>query len=561
MKKSTFLFVLLAVVLSCSTGEKIDERVILKAGELEFTMHDLNMHLTRFSFKDPADEFYKKQDFLEQHLDKMLIADAGMDRGLYDSVEVDSAQVARILTDIVYTREITDKLKITDPDLEEFWKIYGGEVQVSQILVDSQKLADSLYQVLLSAPDKFADIARAFSRDSITNQKGGDMGYVRVGILLNEIQEAAFRMKAGEISKPLKTPYGWHIVQVTDRKNYSREDFEENKSQYRVMYSLSQRQKLLGEFADKAKRKFNYVFYDKTWQMLVARATELKKSFFDQSRKLSAYIPPENLSEEESQMPIVSFEGFTYTAGEYVSEMKRYFFNQDFDLDYREIAENTVDELISSRLMYIYGLRNNLMNDPEFKRQYRDTKLGFVYRRMQDLLVDTLMVPEEEIQEYYQTNKKTFYTAPQVKISEILLATEAEAWDVMRRLKRGEPFSELVKLTIRPGFAETGGNLGYCNPNRYKPLYDEAIDLKAGDYSGPIKFDNNWAVILVTDKKPEHQKTLDEARTEIASRLSGTKKYKMLQQWLEERKQKINHYIDLEFVKNNLVTGKLEDES
>jgi len=57
------------------------------------------------------------------------------------------------------------------------------------------------------------------------------------------------------------------------------------------------------------------------------------------------------------------------------------------------------------------------------------------------------------------------------------------------------------------------------------------------------------------------KKELSEVRSQIKNRLSGSNKYKNLQQWLEDRKQNVEHFIDLELVKANLVTGKLDDES
>jgi hypothetical protein len=67
-------------------------------------------------------------------------------------------------------------------------------------------------QVLAGA--KFADVAAASSDDERTKAKGGDLGVLRQPLLIPELGEAAFRLKAGEVSEPVKTTEGYHLILV-----------------------------------------------------------------------------------------------------------------------------------------------------------------------------------------------------------------------------------------------------------------------------------------------------------------------------------------------------------
>jgi len=560
MKKIKLWLLLVVLLLGCASKEDVADKVVLKAGSLTFTMHDLDIHLSRFNYKNPDDEFFKKKDFLEQHLNKLLIAEAGLEIGLGDSVEVDSAQVARILFEIVYKREVTDRLEITDRDVRKYWEKYGGEIHAFQILVNTEELADSLYDILHDNAELFSDLAAEFSVDSLTNFKGGDIGYVQVGQMLDEFQEAAFQLKQNEVSKPVHTAYGWHIIKVTDRRNHTEEDFEKEKGRYRGMYSYSQREKIQKELSKKLKDMLNYKYYDETLQMLIDKAKIYKNASADKSRDLNHYISLSKLTDEEAAQPLVTIDSLTYSAGKFIQDLDKYFRTSGLDFSNSGLAEEAIENFMAIRLMYAYALSKGLKNDPEFKRQYEDTRLGFVYRKMESEYIHaSIDVTDEEIEKYYEKRKDMFTEPMQIRASEILLRTEEEAEQILSQLRKGESFSKLVKKTIRPGFAETEGNLGYFGPSRNRAIYDAALNVKVDEYGGPVKVQDNWAVFKVTGRKPMRKKELSEVRSQIKNRLTGSNKYQNLQQWLEDRKQKVEHFIDLELVKANLVTGKLND--
>ena len=75
---------------------------------------------------------------------------------------------------------------------------------------------DSLYKLIMEGAD-FAETARDFSDDPSASN-GGDLGYFNEGRMVQEFNDVAFAMKIGEISEPLKTEYGWHIIKCTGRK-------------------------------------------------------------------------------------------------------------------------------------------------------------------------------------------------------------------------------------------------------------------------------------------------------------------------------------------------------
>ncbi len=88
------------------------------------------------------------------------------------------------------------------------------EIQVSHILVDSESKAQEVKEQLKNT--SFEKLAEKYSKDEASKVKGGNIGYITKGRLVPEFEEKAFAMKKDEVSSPVKTNFGWHIIKVSD---------------------------------------------------------------------------------------------------------------------------------------------------------------------------------------------------------------------------------------------------------------------------------------------------------------------------------------------------------
>lgn len=91
-------------------------------------------------------------------------------------------------------------------------------IKVNEVVSESDarhKLEDLLERIKNGA--KFADLARLFSQDGSAS-KGGDLGWVYPGVTVPEFERAMDQLQPGEISKPIQTPFGFHLIEVLERK-------------------------------------------------------------------------------------------------------------------------------------------------------------------------------------------------------------------------------------------------------------------------------------------------------------------------------------------------------
>lgn len=115
-------------------------------------------------------------------------------------------------------------IKESDIDKKDAEKYYNENkdelvvIKARHILVDDEKKGKELLEKLKKGED-FGSLAKAESKDSVSAIKGGELGYFKKGSMIKEFDEAAFNLKVGEISPLVKTKFGYHIIEVEERKD------------------------------------------------------------------------------------------------------------------------------------------------------------------------------------------------------------------------------------------------------------------------------------------------------------------------------------------------------
>jgi peptidyl-prolyl cis-trans isomerase D len=125
----------------------------------------------------------------------------------YAKLGVSEADFRRIFFESpLYKKRVTDFVTASVAHTQD-------QVWARHILVADEVTANVVRAELLAGKD-FAALAATFSTDTGTKSKGGDLGWFIKGTMVAEFETAAFALKIGEISQPVQSQYGWHIIQV-----------------------------------------------------------------------------------------------------------------------------------------------------------------------------------------------------------------------------------------------------------------------------------------------------------------------------------------------------------
>lgn len=112
---------------------------------------------------------------------------------------------------------------VSDAEIQKYYQDHRSEydqaeqVHVRHILVESEAEA-RLVLARLNRGEKFEDVARQLSKDPGSKEQGGDLGWISRGQLVPEFEKAAFALQPKALSNAIKTQYGYHIIQLIERK-------------------------------------------------------------------------------------------------------------------------------------------------------------------------------------------------------------------------------------------------------------------------------------------------------------------------------------------------------
>lgn len=135
---------------------------------------------------------------------------------------------------------------------------------------------------------------------------------------------------------------------------------------------------------------------------------------------------------------------------------------------------------------------------------------------------------EDQLREYYETNKERFSTAGRRHVRHILIsieddeaAAEAKARKVFERTRGGEDFAALAReLSDDAGSAAAGGDLGWALRSDYVPAFGDAVwDMQPGETHEPVRTEFGWHVIRLEQAEPDITRSFDEVRAQIEPEL------------------------------------------
>jgi parvulin-like peptidyl-prolyl isomerase len=254
------------------------EKVLLEVNGVKITAGQIEQLLE--AYPENARVFVRgpgKQQFFDQLVRTIVLRDEGKRRKLDENPAYKSQadySLAAILANQT-NEDIKKNIKLDDAALKKYYEDHKSEyekVKARHILIrmtgspvpvkagqkdltpdEALAKAKDLYAKIKAGGD-FAALAKAESDDMGSGANGGELGMFGHGQMVPSFEEAAFKLKTGEVSEPVKSPFGYHIIQVEDRQAKS---FEELKPELETKARPELAKKAVDELVGKAK-----VIYD-----------------------------------------------------------------------------------------------------------------------------------------------------------------------------------------------------------------------------------------------------------------------------------------------------------
>ena len=220
-------------------GEKIKEAELHDTLVKNYGAETVNQLITDKIVELEADkEGIKVTDKeIQKEIDTLAESYGGEDT-LKEQLEASGSSLAELKQDIVvylHTKKLVEpRITVTDDEISAYFEenkdtfAQEAQVEASHILVEDKKTAEKVEKELAAGGD-FAELATKYSTDAGTKEKGGSLGYFGKGNMVAEFEDVAFNMDVNEISDPVKTEYGYHIIKVTGEKKAKKANLEDSK--------------------------------------------------------------------------------------------------------------------------------------------------------------------------------------------------------------------------------------------------------------------------------------------------------------------------------------------
>jgi peptidyl-prolyl cis-trans isomerase C len=266
----------LILTLGTIPARAADDPVVAKVGNDKITLSQFQQELTNLppNLRQMAANPKVQKEFLEQLATTRLLYQEGVDQGLLKDPKVKKQiddMTRKIVLGTLLQKEIEGRIKPpTEPQMEQYYKQHLNEfsqekqVHASHILVKDKATADKLEAKLKKGAD-FATLAKENSTCPSSSQ-GGDLGFFTRNRMVKEFSDAAFALKPGEISAPVKTKFGYHIIKVNEIKEASAKPFAEVKAAIRNKLIQEEKGRVFEEYVNSLKKKIKFEIFPEALQ-------------------------------------------------------------------------------------------------------------------------------------------------------------------------------------------------------------------------------------------------------------------------------------------------------
>ena len=239
-KRRLITAIMLVAVLSMPAYAADLDKVLARVGSSDITERDALEFIQPFG--QQAAMFYATEQGRKTVVDDLismrLYTLDGEAQKLDETPEFQAqlASARRAMLAQAAMRKVIDGLTVSDDEARKFYDdnpamfVQPERIRARHILVsDDVSVAKVVYE--LKAGTSFDELAKKYSLDPGSAANGGDLGEFPRGVMVPEFEKAAFELKApGDVSEPVKTQFGWHIIKLEERIPESAMPFEQVKA-------------------------------------------------------------------------------------------------------------------------------------------------------------------------------------------------------------------------------------------------------------------------------------------------------------------------------------------
>ena len=251
-------FALLSALLVAACAQASDDKSAALVNGVSIPQARLDMRVKAALQQGQPDSPEMRKAIRDDLINLEVISQAAVKDGVdkQDEVAQQLEMAKQSILAGAYIQEYAKKHPIADDVLKQEYealkqRVGNKEYKLSHILVSSEEEAKKVAAEVKKG--KFAKVAKAKSKDPGSKDNGGELGWAVPSNFVQPFGEAVVKLKKGEISAPVQTQYGWHIIKLEDTRELKVPSFEEVKPNIEKRLQQQAIQKYIEEMRSKAK--------------------------------------------------------------------------------------------------------------------------------------------------------------------------------------------------------------------------------------------------------------------------------------------------------------------
>ena len=323
----------------------------------------------------------------------------------------------KCLRDAHFQKVIVPKIEISDSEIRKVYAYEQGQRRVSHLFFNTESEADSAYRLLKHGASFKAMAKEIFSNDTALANSGGDLGWVYWDQMDYNLAMAAFSLPLNTYSKPIKSQWGYHILEVTGYRIdplLSEYNYKVHKYKAKMMIEYQLGEQIADEYIKKMLEKAKVVVSPKT---LMFVKTALQNKFTRKPTKFDNMFPL-HLNDKEIKIEetslwdarhdiMATINGKPYTIEDFIGELPYV----PYEAIYNDFF-TSFNYAVRDFLLVKQAKKMGLGKDSGVKTNTELFSENMIALKLKKQLVADVKVSESEIKKYYEENPNQIKGAP-----------------------------------------------------------------------------------------------------------------------------------------------------
>ncbi len=454
MKRAKFLliaFLIFIFFFSCRNEASIQRQTIAQVGNREITPDEFRL----FYELDPnfgidSTGYPALLDELDKQVDQVLSSIKGRKEGLFDDstfVMAREWERHQAMLRQLYREVIEKNVEISEQELRQAYLHDNIKVHARHLFSPDLAQAEEWHRKLITGASFDALAPEAF-KDTTLSRSGGDLGWIKLGELDEDFAAGIEKLKQGEISEPVRTRWGYHVIQLLDRQDevvLSQDDFARQKPSLRKKLERRKKNQLsalyIAEFMRDRNPQPNRATFRLFWSALAsgedekAELSSTRMFTNELIRGMKARLKP------HLKDALISYNGGNVSLGEYLDGLKKIpVSNRPRFRTPRQLSDK-MGIWVRDEFLLPEAERRNLQNHPTVMQEVRDFAEEQSYLYFLQNEIDRLPV-DDATRNYFAAKGKN-KSIPDPRLKRFHTLQEWQWWKAQGNLHR-----ELRKLSV-----------------------------------------------------------------------------------------------------------------